>query len=365
MSTLSPTTLTIEELEIPRSTTDPHFAAFDAMVALRNEIETATIGTDVLNISTADILPTYLDADHSPRRVFVARIGDQIVGRSLVEWSTEEGATAAWPTVEVLPAFRNRGIGTEMLRHIEAQAQLVGARTLQHSSIHTPLEGGERILSPTGHGDVPAADPGVRFLVRAGYALEQVFRISILDLPIREDDLTSREHAAVAAAGPDYRVHRWTGRTPERWLDDMAILRNRMSVDAPSAGLEITEETWDAERVWASEEHGEVSDRLVLTAAVEHIPSGRLAGFSQIHVPSERTRPASQEDTLVIREHRGHRLGMLLKVTNLRFLIETNPDSPMVTTFNAAENRHMLAVNEALGFRTAGYEGMWKKVVNS
>ena len=58
----------------------------------------------------------------------------------------------------------------------------------------------------------------------------------------------------------------------------------------------------------------------------------------------------SQDDTLVLKEHRGHRLGMLLKVANLEFLQRERPGHPAVTTFNAAENEHMLAVNDALGF---------------
>ncbi len=363
MSTDLATDLSIDELTIPRSTDDTHFPAFAAMVDVRNEIEIATTGTDAFTVSATDLLPTYLETDHAPRRVFLARLGDRIVGRSLLEWSTEAGATAAWPAVEVLPAFRNRGFGASMLRHIEGQARALGVTTFQHNSIHTPLLGGERVTSPTGHGDVPAADPGVRFLLKAGYALEQVYRISILDLPLDEDHLAPRERAATDAAGPDYRIVRWTGRTPERWLDDMATLRNRMSVDAPSADLEVAEETWDAERVRASEERAAVSDRLVLTVAAEHIPTGRLAGFSQIHVPAEAGRPASQEDTLVIREHRGHRLGMLLKLANIRLLQQESPATPMITTFNAEENRHMLAVNEDLGFRTAGQEGIWKKII--
>ena len=34
-----------------------------------------------------------------------------------------------------------------------------------------------------------------------------------------------------------------------------------------------------------------------------------------------------------------------------------------VITFNAAENDHMLAINVALGFRPAGYDGEWQRVV--
>ena len=68
-----------------------------------------------------------------------------------------------------------------------------------------------------------------------------------------------------------------------------------------------------------------------------------------------------QEDTLVLAEYRGHRLGMLLKATNIQLLMEQAPATTAIVTFNAEENRPMLAVNEAVGFRPIGYEGVWQK----
>ena len=101
--------------------------------------------------------------------------------------------------------------------------------------------------------------------------------------------------------------------------------------------------------------------RMTLTAAVEHVPSGRLVGFTELNAPAEVERPVSQEDTLVLREHRGRRLGLLLKAENLRHLQRAKPGHASVTTYNAEENRHMLEVNEALGFRPFLYEGAWRK----
>jgi GNAT superfamily N-acetyltransferase len=134
-----------------------------------------------------------------------------------------------------------------------------------------------------------------------------------------------------------------------------------MSTDAPTAGLAEPEDVWSVQRLLAHEEAHASAPRTTLTAAVEHLPSGRLAGFTELWVPAETHRAVHQEDTLVLREHRGHRLGMLLKVANLQQLGRARPGHPSVITFNAEENRPMLDVNEAMGFVPMGYEGAWRR----
>jgi hypothetical protein len=93
----------------------------------------------------------------------------------------------------------------------------------------------------------------------------------------------------------------------------------------------------------------------------EHVPSGRLAGFTVLSVPPQRHRAPAQFATLVLREHRGHGLGMLLKLANLRFLLAERPGHPSITTFNAEENRYMLDVNEAMGYVPVSNESAWRK----
>ena len=200
-----------------------------------------------------------------------------------------------------------------------------------------------------------------RFLLARGWRLEQIARGSRFPLPFDPADVAARRAEAERHAGDDYRIHTWAGPTPERWLADQAMLNTRMSTEAPSAGLEEPEDPWDADRVREYDALQDAGPRKTLTAAAEHVPTGTLAAFTQLAVPADLGRPVTQEDTLVLREHRGHRLGMLLKVANLQFLEEMAPGHPCVLTWNAEENRAMLDVNEAVGFVPIGYEGAWRK----
>jgi hypothetical protein len=56
---------------------------------------------------------------------------------------------------------------------------------------------------------------------------------------------------------------------------------------------------------------------------------------------------------------------MLLKVENLRHLAREAPAADRVVTWNADENRPMLQVNEALGFRHVATSGSWLREVVS
>jgi hypothetical protein len=134
-----------------------------------------------------------------------------------------------------------------------------------------------------------------------------------------------------------------------------------MSTDAPSAGLDADEEKWDARRVTEMEERLAERGQTQLVVAAEHIATGELSAFTELGIGSDHSATTHQNDTLVLKEHRGHRLGMLVKCEALRLWRELMPDSLRIVTYNAEENRPMLSINEAIGFRAIAYEGAWKK----
>ncbi|WP_167051518.1 GNAT family N-acetyltransferase [Salinibacterium sp. ZJ77] len=356
----------IDEVPLPRDLTqDPHAADFVAMVAVRNACEEAAYGTTDVALSPERLLPAMSDPG-APTRVLLARVDGQVVGRALYETLADAPETA-WIDTLVHPDARRRGIGRALADRVEQLAIDGGARQL---IVYTPSPraDGARLVPPTGAGWVPADNPEVRFLRARGYRLEQVERASRLELPAHPDADWSPLPAAVAADGralsPEYGIHVWQERTPPEWLDDIAMLITRMSTDAPQGALDEPEDVWDAARLTDVEQKRiDTGGETLLTTAAEHIASGRLVAFTVMFVPYDVSQPIAQGDTLVLREHRGHHLGMHIKLANVKAAARRFPGHPSVTTWNAEENRHMLAVNEALGFEPMGYEGAWKRTL--
>ncbi len=57
-----------------------------------------------------------------------------------------------------------------------------------------------------------------------------------------------------------------------------------------------------------------------------------------------------QWGTLVLPEHRGHRLGMAVKAANLEELARLAPERRSVQTMNDEQNPWMVQINKDLGF---------------
>ncbi len=64
--------------------------------------------------------------------------------------------------------------------------------------------------------------------------------------------------------------------------------------------------------------------------------------------------------TAVLPEHRGHRLGLLVKAEMLALLTANEPAIRHVVTGNADSNRHMIAINEQLGFTACAVYRNWE-----
>lgn len=362
MSTIPPG-VEFRPLIVPASMADADAADFAAMVEVRNVIYREISGEDDDRITPEELLPHYAPDEYEKRLLWLVLDAGRPVGRVNVDLPLEKGSKVAYFLIELLREVHGRGIGSAAYELIvEPTAREHGRSVLQVWAEHPDAEG-PRLVPPTGFGSIPADDPAARFLVGKGFTLEQIERKSALDLAGSFAGV-ERLLGEARAASEDYRVVDWYAPTPDEFVAGYGWMKSRMITDAPAAAMEFDEEDWDAARVARHDANYASSGRTIHIVAAQHLTTGELCAFNELVVGKDRTEATHQEDTLVLKEHRGHRLGLLVKCENLVAWRRIAPHSPKVITYNAEENRPMLDINEALGFVPVAYEGAWKKVLD-
>jgi GNAT superfamily N-acetyltransferase len=272
------------------------------------------------------------------------------------------------------PAFRQRGYGTAMLRHLTARARVHG-RTRLIGDVAEPMplgDAGDRSwTSPLGDVGEPTAlggaghaspnpPPGVRFATSAGARpvtseVRRLLRIDDLD-DAQLSGLKEEAHGHSA----DYSLIQWEGPAPAEFVDDLVVLHSRMTIDAPLEQLDWEPELWTADRLHERDQRVVASGQVCLSTAARHEPSGQIVALTDIGLASAQPDIAYQWATIVLPTHRGHRLGMLVKLANLEFLRTSRPRVRTLNTWNAAINDHMVAINEAIGFRAVERWREWQ-----
>lgn len=274
------------------------------------------------------------------------RAGSPVLGAAGMELAQQDNPHLTTVSIDVHPEARRQGVGTALLAEIERRALAEGRAVV--AGWHE-----ERARAPT-------PSPGTRFARAHGYA-EVAVQLQ-RDLAVPPD--RARLDTLVAGARPrgaDYEVFTFSGRWPEAHAADRALMGARMSTDAPSGDLDLHEEVWDVERVRQVEQLVGSMDRTLLVAAARHRSSGRVVAFTEITIPRGAPQRAFQWDTLVLAEHRGHRLGTLVKLANLEQLALASTLTTVVATWNARDNAPMIAVNDALGCQVVALARTWQK----
>lgn len=169
------------------------------------------------------------------------------------------------------------------------------------------------------------------------------------------------EFAAAERRAAGYELVRMAGSTPEALVADVVRMTAAIN-DAPTDDLDIEDEVFSAERLRAFEvAQAARGRRIYRLVARKRGGGGELAGHTVVGVDADRPGLAEQYDTSVQRAHRGHRLGVLLKIDMLRWLAEEEPQLRTLDTWNATSNAHMVAVNELLGYSVVDRGIGWQR----
>ncbi len=283
------------------------------------------------------------ETDPATLRVRLAALdGETVCGALDLLLPQRDNQHIGFAEMAVHPDHRRRGIGTALLETAEAATRERGRATLVAETMW--LGDDHRV-----------GDDGGEFAGRFGYA-------PVLTM-LRSDYGVPDEDPVLPPVAEGYAVETHIGTPAEADRADRAWLARRMSTDAPLGDLALEEEEWDEERIAALDARLEAMERSRTSAFARHLDSGRLVAFTEIQVPKKGPTLAYQQDTLVLREHRGHGLGLALKLANIALLRTAYPAVRTVRTWNAVENAPMLAVNTAMGYRPSGFVREWQKAL--
>ncbi|MCA1305422.1 GNAT family N-acetyltransferase [Microbacterium esteraromaticum] len=331
MSTTDVTPVSIEIASVDPTDRERYDAWWDAYAAARR----ADLGENAIVWSREESRTELLQESATTRRqAFVALREGEVVGSCSLALSLKDNLHIAAIGVNVPPQHRRTGVGSTLLAHLEREAVAAG-RTTMRADIYWPAS-------------LPADGAGAanrEFARRHGYEVALGDLQNRLDLPVADAVIDAM---LTEAPADGYELRRWVGPVPAEFVAEWAALDAVLDTEAPTGDLDVEASSSDVDDYRADEllqrEQGRTSYGTVALAS-----DGRIAAYTQIVVSGDDGN-AYQWGTLVRREDRGHRLGLRIKLENLRMLQQHSPETPRIYTYNAESNRHMLEVNTRLGF---------------
>lgn len=318
---------------------------FSGAVAVHTAAAQAAWGDDHTGWSEAEVRGRRANPGEWTFADRLALRGGKPVAMSALAMPGRDNRSLALLMLAVDPEERRRGVGTQVL---DETLDVARAR-------------GRSIVQADTEWAAEASDGSGAFAAHHGFVAGQTTVRSAMPLPADERELRAYAHGDGVEDAAAFEIEAAWGMPPEGWLSDLAVLQQRMSTDTPLGELTMEEEDWDVARVarnytWAAD-----VGRRALTAVARDLSTDRLVGFTVLQVPSHDPTLAYQQDTLVLREGRGNRLGLRLKAAAALDLMDVLPEVNRVRTWNADDNAHMLAVNRDLGYRPEGHLRVWER----
>jgi GNAT superfamily N-acetyltransferase len=306
-------------------------------------------------------LLTEADADRSPGDPPISPAQLALDERVLPSWMQRTRALAWGPDGELLGAAAveledrpdNRHLAwLEVVVAEGARRRRIGSAVLE-AVIPVAVDDGRTLAM----GGTPVGGPGASAAAALGLTVGQVEhrnRVRTADLPrplleswVRDGAERARGYSLVAVDGP----------VPDELLEPFASLLAVMN-DAPIDDLEIEDAVFTPGDVRATHEATARRGTDRWTVLVRHDATGDLVALTELQIPAIDTWLAGQGDTGVARAHRGHGLGRWLKAVNALRVLDERPDVAAIQTWNAGTNAHMLAINQAMGFRAEAEQAL-------
>ena len=255
---------------------------------------------------------------------------DRVLGGMLFEYRLTDNLDTVEVEIDVPAEHRRRGIGTALWQWAATRSAQLG-RTIVQAELGVPCE--------------PWA--GAAFAERLGFQVEHVEEHLVVPLPY--DDLRLDELRESAGRLAGYQLTSWAGVCPPEHQQAYADLHTAMDLDVPTGGMTRELVPWTVDKLEASE--ARIDRNYLALVTMAHTLDGRPAGYTLLYLPRADAEHAQQDDTLVLREHRGHNLGTHLKLANLEQLAKHRTTQRYLHTWTALSNAPMRKVNARFGFR--------------
>jgi len=283
------------------------------------------------------------DLEPSEKYLYVAPGCRTPVGVLELDMPVRDNRHLTWAALTVHPEHRRQGHGSAMM-----------TETLQR----TRDAGRTTVWAGIAEEDTGAA----AFLQRFGFCYASHDARRRQRLADVDRVTVQRLHGQAEQAARDYRIERLRPPLDDDVLADLVEVTNAIN-DAPMGELTHEEEVFDVARLRNSQVATELRGGSIYRIIARHRDSGAVAAHTVVHLTPRRPDVAFQGDTAVSRDHRGHRLGMLLKTEMMCWLGEVAPQLEVVETWNNADNRFMIDINEALGYRLSRVFATYQLVV--
>jgi GNAT superfamily N-acetyltransferase len=253
------------------------------------------------------------------------------IGVLALHMPTRDNLHLVWAQITVHPDHRRRGHGSVIMKEALRKTHESGRNT---------------IWLGTAEDDQGAR----RFTQRFGfkYASHDARRRQML-VEVDQAEL-QRLWAEAETAGSDYCLERLQAPVTDDLLRELVEVTAAIN-DAPMGDLTYEDEKFDVQRLRDFETAMLGRGNRVYRVITRHRRTGEVGGHTVVMAHPLQPEVGGQGDTAVARHHRGHRLGLLLKIDMMHWLAQAEPQLKIIETWNNVDNKFMINVNEALGYR--------------
>ena len=261
--------------------------------------------------------------------------GDRMVGNAVLWSFLLDNVDKASFKVRVDVTDRRRGIGRALVQRLEQIVKDDG-RSLIMTDTVLPFDDRD-------------SHAHRRFVEACGYEFSLYEVVRHLALPVADERIQEWiDEAAPHHEG--YTLETFVGAVPDELVESLCVLFGQLAVDAPSGVVDFDEETYTPQR-YAEALAAVAAMGRATSETVALTPDRQVAAQSTLAVSLGANTNVYQWGTFVHRAHRGHRLGLATKATNLRAVQAARGDLTRVITQNGDTNDYMVAINERMGFR--------------